>query len=309
MEGNNPLSRSLPTKELNKLYLNEIKREIEDKKNKKLNERNENIKQEQLMINDLKRDIEEKRNKKINDEKQKKKEFIDYLNSQIKERKIHDKQEYDNNKAVSNATLIFGSNNQKMNDYKEKFISHLAKYKQTESIEEIIKQEKDAALYNLKASNEPLLSERLITDKDKDNLNLHLNNYHYNIHNPDYELLNNKSYIYFKNKELGQTGESRYSNKQIMIDNLMKKFENLNQFKKNENEINKFHKESPKSTRKPYVPISYENASNDVQAMFRYKKKQDQLLTKHMLDDQLKNIDHQRVNTITTENPVKSKFL
>lgn len=300
MKDNN-LSRSLPTKELNKLYLNEIKREIEEKRNNKLYEKNERIKQEQLLINDLKREIEDKRNKKIIEDKLKKKEFIEYLNTQIKERKIHDKQEYDNKRAISNASLIFGLNNQKMNEYKEKFISHLSNNPQkTQTCEETIKNKEEFGFYNNIQTNE-----RLVTEKEEPHSNF--NNFHYNIHNPDFELLNNKNYIYFKNKELGQTGESRYSNKQIMIDNLMRKFEDFNQIKKNEYEHKKSIKESPTSIRKSHIPISYENASNDVQAMFKYKKKQDQLLTKHMLDDQIKNTD--KPATKVTLEQVKSKLI
>ena len=253
-------------KELNKLYLEEIKREIEEKRQKTLNDKSSSLKLEQALLeNYLKETEETKRRKKI-DEASKRTDLIHYLNEQINEKQKSNEDDKKALKKISNGTLIINSSDNNMIKYKEKSIRH-------SYLRDNI---------NIQSDNNQQIQEKIDSEKS-------LTNSH-NIHNPDQSLLQSNNYIYFKNKQLGQTGEQIYSDKQNMIDSVLNKYEQYKNNKQQHSQLDTIQSQSISSPlkNKERINLNYLNASQDVQLMNKYKKMQDQLLTRHMLNEQIK---------------------
>lgn len=251
------LSSSQDIKEYKKSYLIEIKKEIENRRKIKEVNKEDQIRKEKEMLSLVNKQFDYYKSKAELEDKRKKEEFVNRLNLQRKEKEGKENKLKDDKKILYNSSIMLDSNDDPYSN------SHSNSYRQGSN------------------NNDQNIRQDLCVHQKKTYNQLH----------PDIEYLHNNEYIYFKNKEIGHSGEFSYKNKENMINEVINKYNNQT---KNEKSIGKVNQSL----------VSNENSLFS----YEFKKRKDQMLVKSMLDEQIKKKNEMKSNLTNEERLFQLKF-
>lgn len=259
----NKVSKAKPNYELNKLYLDQLQQQINDKRLHQVMDKNISLLEEKAMLQQqmVRDNMETSRAKqKIIAEKS---ELTKYQLMHMLQNKNKSKEtelEIIQNSSIANLGLA-SSNDSLPQIYKERFIKHLPK---------VVENDRYCNLNNGKSEKIKYADEKPKVGK--------------------YEGIP-LDFIYFKNKELGYSGSLPYSIANQNIESQLKdKYDNRkSQVVAKTGLFQEYHLGNDSLKRvitKERLAISYENALKDINVLSKYKKLQDQKLTKLLLDEQ-----------------------